>query len=179
MQAGPPQSPPHASLPRAPLPMHMQQGLQPGARPPQPGQSPQLMGPGPVPGVPSASPGAHQPRLQVQMPRSTVVQHAAPMQLQVGLPYLPYCLHCVSPQSKKSLVTSLITSSKPALVIDKLSQCIRHIRCGRSHLMHLMADTDSALKVILLAACAADAGTGAAGAQARADTGQHAHGAQR
>ncbi|CAK0785745.1 hypothetical protein CVIRNUC_008956 [Coccomyxa viridis] len=84
MQAGPPQSPPHASLPRAPLPMHMQQGLQPGARPPQPGQSPQLMGPGPVPGVPSASPGAHQPRLQVQMPRSTVVQHAAPMQLQLA-----------------------------------------------------------------------------------------------
>ena len=29
--------------------------------------------------------------------------------------------------------------------------------------MHLMADTDSALKVILLAACAADAGTGQQG----------------
>ena len=45
--------------------------------------------------------------------------------------------------------------------------------------MHLMAETDSAFKVTVLAACAADAGTGAAGAQARADTGQHADGAQR
>ena len=83
--------------------------------------------------------------------------------------------------TSSSLVTGLVTSSKPmpAPVTDTLSEWMRHRRCGRNHLMHLMAKTDIALKVIVLAARAADAGTGATGAQARADAGQHARDAQR
>ena len=75
----------------------------------------------------------------------------------------------------------IVTRPKPlfAPVTDCLIECTRHRRCGRVHPLHFKAKTGSASKVTALAACAADAGTRAAGSQARAGTGQHARNAQR